>query len=98
MELNDKQKESLLKEAAAYFDGEIPDDLLEYISGGRKPYAEECMSVSEAEMMLRKDFKEGKISSSERFYIYRAVEKYLEYIWFLPNGSEPVLFVYEEWK
>ena len=24
MELNDKQKESLLKEAAAYFDGEIP--------------------------------------------------------------------------
>ena len=56
------------------------------------------MSVSEAEMMLRKDFKEGKISSSERFYIYRAVEKYLEYIWSLPNGSEPVLFVYEEWK
>ena len=56
MELNDKQKESLLKEAAAYFDGEIPDDFLEYISGGRKPYAEECMSVAEAELMLRKDF------------------------------------------
>lgn len=46
----------------------------------------------------RQEVYEGKISSKEYVKLFDAAVRYVNYIAGLPLGSDPVLFVYEEWK
>lgn len=98
MELSDVQKESILKSAVELLDGEIPDELLETINGGRTPYQEEADVVIKLSKQKRQEVYEGKISSKEYAKLFDAAVRYVNYIASLPLGSDPVLFVYEEWK
>ena len=98
MKLSDVQKESILKSAKEMLDGEIPDELLETISGGRTPYQEEADSAIKISKQMRQLVYEGKISSKEYVKLYDAAVRYLNYINSLPVGSDPILFVYDEWK
>ena len=98
MKLSDVQKESILKSAKEILDGEIPDELLETINGGRTPYKEEADVVIKLSKQKRQEVYEGKISSKEYVKLFDAAVRYVNYIAGLPLGSDPVLFVYEEWK
>lgn len=98
MELSDVQKESILKSAVELLDGEIPDELLETINGGRTPYKEEADVVIKLSKQKRQEVYEGKISSKEYVKLFDAAVRYVNYIAGLPLGSDPVLFVYEEWR
>lgn len=98
MELSDVQKESILKSAEELLDGEIPDELLETINGGRTPYKEEADVVIKLSKQKRQEVYEGKISSKEYVKLFDAAVRYVNYIVSLPLGSDPVLFVYEEWR
>lgn len=98
MELSDVQKESILKSAKEILDGEIPDELLETINGGRTPYKEEADVVIKLSKQKRQEVYEGKISSKEYVKLFDAAVRYVNYIAGLPLGSDPVLFVYEDWK
>ena len=55
MELSDVQKESILKSAVELLDGEIPDELLETINGGRTPYKEEADVVIKLSKQKRQE-------------------------------------------
>lgn len=98
MKLSDAQKESILKSAKEKLDGEIPDEVLETVGGGRNIYLDEHLSIERKDYEVRMDYKKRKIDKAELRKFNIAVNKYLNYIEDLPYNTPERLFVYEEWR
>ena len=89
MKLNKKQQESIIDSLDI---NELPDDLLDAVSGGRETKFVELLMAEVAFAKMKQEEPEVFISKK------KALNNYLSYIDSLPEGSDTVLFDYEKFK
>ena len=89
MKLNKKQQESIIDSLDI---NELPDDLLDAVSGGREAKFVELLMAEVAFAKMKQEEPEVFISKK------KALNNYLSYIDSLPEGSDTVLFNYEKFK
>ena len=83
MKLNKKQQESIIDSLDI---NELPDDLLDAVSGGREAKFVELLMAEVAFAKMKQEEPEVFISKK------KALNNYLSYIDSLPEGSDIVLF------
>ena len=83
MKLNKKQQESIIDSLDI---NELPDDLLDAVSGGREAKFVELLMAEVAFAKMKQEEPEVFISKK------KALNNYLSYIDSLPDGSDTVLF------
>ena len=89
MKLNKKQQESIIDSLDI---NELPDELLDAVSGGREAKFVELLMAELAFAKMKQEEPEVFISKK------KALNNYLSYIDSLPEGSDTVLFNYEKFK
>ncbi len=89
MKLNKKQQESIIDSLDI---NELPDELLDAVSGGREAKFVELLMAEVAFAKMKQEEPEVFISKK------KALNNYLSYIDSLPEGSDTVLFNYEKFK
>ena len=89
MKLNKKQQESIIDSLDI---NELPDELLDAVSGGRETKFVELLMAEVAFAKMKQEEPEVFISKK------KALNNYLSYIDSLPEGSDTVLFDYEKFK
>ena len=89
MKLNKKQQESIIDSLDI---NELPDELLDAVSGGREAKFVELLMAEVAFVKMKQEEPEVFISKK------KALNNYLSYIDSLPEGSDTVLFNYEKFK
>ena len=89
MKLNKKQQESIIDSLDI---NELPDELLDALSGGREAKFVELLMAEVAFAKMKQEEPEVFISKK------KALNNYLSYIDSLPDGSDTVLFNYEKFK
>ena len=89
MKLNKKQQESIIDSLDI---NELPDELLDAVSGGREAKFVELLVAEVAFAKMKQEEPEVFISKK------KALNNYLSYIDSLPEGSDTVLFNYEKFK
>lgn len=89
MKLNKKQQESIIDSLDI---NELPDELLDAVSGGREAKFVELLVAEVAFAKMKQEEPEVFISKK------KALNNYLSYIDSLPEGSDTVLFDYEKFK
>lgn len=89
MKLNKKQQESIIDSLDI---NELPDELLDAVSGGREAKFVELLMAEVAFAKMKQEEPEIFISKK------KALNNYLSYIDSLPEGSDTVLFNYEKFK
>ena len=89
MKLNKKQQESIIDSLDI---NELPDELLDAVSGGREAKFVELLMAEVAFAKMKQEEPEIFISKK------KALNNYLSYIDSLPEGSDTVLFDYERFK
>ena len=89
MKLNKKQQESIIDSLDI---NELPDELLDVVSGGREAKFVELLMAEVAFAKMKQEEPEVFISKK------KALNNYLSYIDSLPEGSDTVLFDYEKFK
>ena len=89
MKLNKKQQESIIDSLDI---NELPDELLDAVSGGREAKFVELLMAEVAFAKMKQEEPEVFISKK------KALNNYLSYIASLPDGSDTVLFNYEKFK
>ena len=89
MKLNKKQQESIVDSLDI---NELPDELLDAVSGGREAKFVELLMAEVAFAKMKQEEPEVFISKK------KALNNYLSYIDSLPEGSDTVLFNYEKFK
>ena len=89
MKLNKKQQESIIDSLDI---NELPDELLDAVSGGREAKFVELLMAEVAFAKMKQEEPEIFISKK------KALNNYLSYIDSLPEGSDTVLFDYEKFK
>ena len=89
MKLNKKQQESIIDSLDI---NELPDELLDAVSGGREAKFVELLIAEVAFAKMKQEEPEVFISKK------KALNNYLSYIDSLPEGSDTVLFDYEKFK
>ena len=83
MKLNKKQQESIIRSLDI---NELPDELLDAVSGGRETKFVELLMAEVAFAKMKQEVPEVFISKK------KALNNYLSYIDSLPEGSDIVLF------
>ena len=83
MKLNKKQQESIIDSLDI---NELPDELLDAVSGGREAKFVELLMAEVAFAKMKQEEPEVFISKK------KALNNYLSYIDSLPDGSDTVLF------
>ena len=86
MKLNKKQQESIIDSLDI---NELPDELLDAVSGGREAKFVELLMAEVAFAKMKQEEPEVFISKK------KALNNYLSYIDSLPEGSDTVLFDYD---
>ena len=89
MKLNKKQQESIIRSVDI---NELPDELLDAVSGGRETKFVELLMAELAFAKMKQEEPEVFISKK------KALNNYLSYIDSLPDGSDTVLFDYDKFK
>ena len=89
MKLNKKQQESIIDSLDI---NELPDELLDAVSGGREAKFVELLMAEVAFAKMKQEEPEVFISKK------KALNNYLSYIDSLPEGSDTVLFDYDKFK
>ena len=89
MKLNKKQQESIIRSLDI---NELPDELLDAVSGGRETKFVELLMAEVAFAKMKQEEPEVFISKK------KALNNYLSYIDSLPEGSDTVLFDYDKFK
>ena len=89
MKLNKKQQESIIDSLDV---NELPDELLDAVSGGRETKFVELLMAEVAFAKMKQEEPEVFISKK------KALNNYLSYIDSLPDGSDTVLFDYDKFK
>ena len=90
MKLNKEQIRSVTESLKEKLGSELSDEMLEAISGGRDLRPIEKIILMKNERNLRTD--------DEIYEFVNAYQKYYDYISSLPDDSDTILFVLEEWK
>ena len=90
MKLNKEQIRSVTESLKEKLGSELSDEMLEVISGGRDLRPIERIILMKNEGNLRTD--------DEIYEFVNAYQKYYDYISSLPDDSDTILFVLEEWK
>ena len=90
MKLNKEQIRSVTESVKEKLGSELSDEMLEVISGGRDLRPIERIILMKNEGNLRTD--------DEIYEFVNAYQKYYDYISSLPDDSDTILFVLEEWK
>ena len=90
MKLNKEQIRSVTESLKEKLGSELSDEMLEAISGGRDLRPIELIILMKNEGNLRTD--------DEIYEFFNAYQKYYDYISSLPDDSDTILFVLEEWK
>ena len=89
MKLNKKQQESIIRSLDI---NELPDELLDAVSGGRETKFVELLMAEVSFAKMKQEEPEVFISKK------KALNNYLSYIDSLPEGSDTVLFDYDKFK
>ena len=89
MKLNKKHQESIIRSLDI---NELPDELLDAVSGGRETKFVELLMAEVAFAKMKQEEPEVFISKK------KALNNYLSYIDSLPDGSDTVLFDYDKFK
>ena len=89
MKLNKKQQESIIRSLDI---NELPDELLDAVSGGRETKFVELLMAEVAFAKMKQEEPEVFISKK------KALNNYLSYIDSMPDGSDTVLFDYDKFK
>ena len=97
MDLNKEQLESIMESAREHFDGEIPDELMEVISGGREVYYSEQEVLFKERARMAQAHQSRQIDNKAYAKFNIAVSRYLHHIRNLKMWSSEELFVYEKW-
>ena len=95
MVLSNEQMDSIIESAKKEFGEELPDEVIETISGGRK-----LSETEETQLAFETTFyskQAGNRSLSACLKFNKAVTSYMKYIESLPEGSNNVLFRYGDW-
>ena len=95
MVLSNEQMDSIIESAKKEFGEELPDEVIETISGGRK-----LSETEENQLAFETTFyskKAGNRSLSACLKFNKAVTSYMKHIESLPEGSNNVLFRYDDW-
>ena len=90
MKLNKEQIRSVTESVKEKLGSELSDEMLEVISGGRDLRPIERIILMKNERNIRTD--------DEIYEFVNAYQKYYDYISSLPDDSDTILFVLEEWK
>ena len=90
MKLNKEQIRSVTESVKEKLGSELSDEMLEVISGGRDLRPIERIILMKNEGNLRTD--------DEIYEFVNAYQKYYDYISSLPDDSDTILFVMDEWK
>ena len=90
MKLNKEQIRSVTESLKEKLGSELSDEMLEAISGGRDLRPIERIILMKNERNIRTD--------DEIYEFVNAYQKYYDYISSLPDDSDTILFVLEEWK
>ena len=92
MKLNKEQIRSVTESLKEKLGSELSDEMLEAISGGRDIRPIE-------KIILMKNERNLYFKNEDDIYEYvNAYQKYYDYISSLPDDSDTILFVLEEWK
>ena len=90
MKLNKEQIRSVTESLKEKLGSELSDEMLEVISGGRDLRPIERIILMKNERNIRTD--------DEIYEFVNAYQKYYDYISSLPDDSDTILFVMDEWK
>ena len=90
MKLNKEQIRSVTESLKEKLGSELSDEMLEAISGGRDLRPIERIILMKNERNIRTD--------DEIYEFVNAYQKYYDYISSLPDDSDTILFVMDEWK
>ena len=90
MKLNKEQIRSVTESVKEKLGSELSDEMLEVISGGRDLRPIERIILMKNERNIRTD--------DEIYEFVNAYQKYYDYISSLPDDSDTILFVMDEWK
>ena len=90
MKLNKEQIRSVTESLKEKLGSELSDEMLEVISGGRDLRPIERIILMKNEGNLRTD--------DEIYEFVNAYQKYYDYISSLPDDSDTILFVMDDWK
>ena len=90
MKLNKEQIRSVTESVKEKLGSELSDEMLEAISGGRDLRPIERIILMKNEGNLRTD--------DEIYEFVNAYQKYYDYISSLPDDSDTILFVMDDWK
>ena len=90
MELNKEQIRSVTESVKEKLGSELSDEMLEVISGGRDLRPIERIILMKNEANPKTD--------DEIYEFVNAYTKYYDYISSLPDDSDTILFVMDEWK
>ena len=90
MKLNKEPIRSVTESVKEKLGSELSDEMLEVISGGRDLRPIERIILMKNERNIRTD--------DEIYEFVNAYQKYYDYISSLPDDSDTILFVMDEWK
>ena len=90
MKLNKEQIRSVTESVKEKLGSELSDEMLEVISGGRDLRPIERIILMKNERNIRTD--------DEIYEFVNAYQKYYDYISSLPDDSDTILFVMDDWK
>lgn len=98
MKMNERQRESIINGIKEVMGNELPDELMDEISGGRLLNNKEYFDFLSKGYDYTQQYNQGKMSEEEYNSLLKAFDNYIDYIDSLDEGSETVLFDFERFK
>lgn len=98
MKLNEEMVRSVEEELLRACSGELSDDFLDNVNGGRD--LNDFENSLALDMLLEKSklYMDGWMSQETYFSFVNAIDNYKKYIDLLPEGSDTVIFSYDRFK
>lgn len=95
MAINKEQLDSIMESAKQEFNGEIPDEVMEIINGGRELTEVEKNRLARETTIYSLGAGNRSLSACMRFN--KAVSSYKKYVESLPEDSGNVMFRLSDW-
>ncbi|MGN1406019.1 MAG: hypothetical protein ACI4WM_07085 [Erysipelotrichaceae bacterium] len=98
MKMNNEQRESVVNAIKEVMGNELPDELMDAVSGGRLMNDVEFRNLLSNWYHYEQQHDQGKISDDTYNSLATAFKNYSDYIDSLDKDAETVLFDYERFK
>ena len=98
MKMNERQRESIINGIKEVMGNELPDELMDEISGGRLLNNQEYFDFLRKGYDYTQQYNQGQMSEEDYNSLLKAFDNYIDYIDSLDEGSETVLFDFERFK